>query len=556
MKLLCLKTKELLKPYVKYEIIGIILTFLYSIFTTLMPKISEYLIDEVIPAKSYKKLLIGIVLFISICVLQPLIGWIKDKVFVNITENITFDIRKRLYEKIIYARFEFFDNVKNGELISIIMNDGRAISDFISNIFAVLLKNSLMIIVIVVGMVSISWEISIIVIVLFLAFIIMNYKFKNVIQKLSENIQNNYDKICSYISHTNKVILSIKMNGQEKTTINGFEKIISKMRRDNISYDKTNILINNITAVITIVCLGVIYGWGALKVIDGKLTIGNVIAIGLYFQLLAQPLSEMMNASVSVNAAIPIFKRIYEYMGLEQEELGNCDNEFVFSKIEIRHLSFSYANCNIATIHDINCSFPSRGLVFLMGESGSGKTTIARLLMGMYDIGRGKIVYGTNDINDITSATLRKNISYVPQECELINDTIWNNICYGIEKVSETEIIEICKKLRLHDKIMKLEQMYNTIVTEKANLSLGEQQRILIARAVLKNSDIIIMDEPLSSLDKDNINTFADIISDLMNTKLIIMITHQECDKLNPVLKIIIDKGTISSIIKSQLPIT
>ena len=93
-------------------------------------------------------------------------------------------------------------------------------------------------------------------------------------------------------------------------------------------------------------------------------------------------------------------------------------------------------------------------------------------------------------------------------------------------------------------------------MTEKANLSLGEQQRILIARAVLKNSDIIIMDEPLSSLDKDNINTFADIISDLMNTKLIIMITHQECDKLNPVLKIIIDKGTISSIIKSQLPIT
>lgn len=538
------KVFKLIKPYLKREIIGIFLTILFSISVFLMPKISQYLIDEIIPANSKSKLFYGLIFFTTICFMQPIVGFLKDTLFVRITESITNDLRNGLFKKIIHSNFHFFNNAKGGDLISIIINDGRGASDFISKIFAILLKNFLMVLMIFIGMFIISYEITLFVIGLIIVYFVINVFFGKKLQQASMNIQENYDKICSCINQANNTILSIKTYNQEKSTIDRFEKMTSKMKKDNIKIDSMNILINNLSMVVMTFCLVIIYGFGSLKVMGGQLSIGQVIALGLYFQLLNQPFFEVMNVGISANVNIPIFERIEKYQTLDQECTGINKGIFKFNGISIQNLSFSYPSSkDKLALDNISLHLPSKGIVSIIGESGSGKSSFTKLLLGLFKPDNGKILFGNIDINDISISTLRANISYVPQDPDILNDTIINNIRFGSDNVSDEDIVSICKLLRMHKKITDLENGYESIVTERVNLSGGEKQRILIARGILKKAPIIILDEPLSSLDSENINLVNHLLMDIAKDRLVLMITHHECDTLIPEMIIHFAKG-------------
>ena len=164
------KIWKMIKEYKVLEFAGVLLTFIYTLSVYLVPLVSEYLIDEVIPSSSKRKMLYGVVIFAVVCCLQPIFGYFKDRLFNVITENVTYDIRKKLFNSFLYSDFNFLNKVKGGDLISIIMNDGRGASDFITNIFSVLLKNIFMILMIVVGMMLISYKITLIVICLVIRF--------------------------------------------------------------------------------------------------------------------------------------------------------------------------------------------------------------------------------------------------------------------------------------------------------------------------------------------------------------------------------------------------
>lgn len=532
MNILRNKIKIILKQYIKKEIIGVVFTIVYSMFTFVTPIVSSYLVDEVIPTKSLKKLFVGVGMFVIICVLQPIIGCIKDYIFIDITENITFDIRKKLYKKIVHADFEFLDQAKSGDLVSIIMGDGRAISEFISNLFAILLKNALTILMIVIGMISIDWKTSLIVFLAFTFMIILQSIFNSKIRRISNEIQINYDNMCTCISQTNSMISYIKLENEEKSAILQYSDIIKKMKKDNIILDRTMVLINNITSIIIVVCVGIIYVFGALAVMNGKMTIGNVIAMGLYFQMLAGPLYEVMGIGIDTNVLVPIVERIERYEALTSEKLGECELVECIKNISIEHLEYSRKGKKV--LSDINIRFPQNGIVYIVGESGTGKSTLLKLMMGMYKVDDNMITYNGIDINKYDIMSLRERISYVPQECQLFNRSVMYNLTYGVDKVKYSEIIELCKILRIHETIEGLEYGYDSIITEKTNLSGGEKQRILLARAILKNSDVIMLDEPLASLDEENIGILGNVISKIAQTRLIIMVTHQEHSSITP----------------------
>lgn len=543
MRLLIDKVKKLMMVYVKKEIVGVLLTILYSVLTFMTPKVSAYLVDEVIPAKSMEKLAIGVGMFVIICLLQPLIGCMKDYVFIYITENITYDIRNRLYTKIINADFKFIDQTKSGDLISIIMGDGRAVSEFISNLFAILLKDGLMIFMIIIGMLSIDWKTSLIVFFVFVFSMSIQIFFKNRIRKISNEIQTNYDNMCTCISQTNKMITYIKMENQETNTINKYKGIINKIRKDNISLDRTTVLINNITSIIVVLCLGIIYTFGAIAVMRREMTIGNVIAMGLYFQLLANPLYELMGIGIDTNVLIPIFERLEKYENLPNEKSGKFIVKKNIENVKIEHLEFQRKDKII--LSNISINFPPRGIVYITGESGTGKSTLVKLLLGMYSVNENMIKYNGRDIGEYNIKSLRNKMSYVPQDCDLFNESIMFNLTYGVTRVDRIKVVELCKTLRIHSTISCLKNGYDSVVTEKVNLSGGEKQRILLARALLKDSDIIILDEPLSSLDEDNITTFGEVISDIARNKLVIMVTHQECSSIIPDKVFLLNNGIV-----------
>lgn len=549
MSYLVKKVAALLRPYLRQEILGVFLTVLYSFSVFLVPLASQYLIDEVIPAKSMEKLACGLLAFSLVCVAQPLIGYGKDRVFVKITENITRDIRNSLFERIVYADFHFLNQAKGGDLISIIMNDGRSASDFISTVFATLLQNTLMIVMIIVGMFMISWDITLTVFFLFLVYYLFNVTYGKKIQQVSENIQENYDSLCSCVNQTNRAILSIKTYNQEEASVHRFHQITSKMRGDNIQIDTMSLRINHLSMVAVSICLAIIYGWGAVKVMSGALTLGEVIAMGLYFQLLNQPFFELMNVGINTNVIIPIFKRIEKYQKLEQERVGVNEGPIAFEQIVFSDVSCSYEGQggNPALRH-ISVVLPAKGMVCVTGESGSGKSTFAKLLLGVLNVEQGMIFMGDRDICDISLATLRANISYVPQDADILNDTIYQNIRFGSEYITNEDIREVCGRLRLDQKIESLEKGYDSLITERVNLSGGERQRILIARGILKHAPVLILDEPLSSLDAENVELVTEILTDIARERLVILITHSLCGSLTPDMNIIFDDGRAKTV--------
>lgn len=548
------KIKKMLRPYISLELAGILFTFLSALGSFLTPLASEYLIDEVLIADQYKKLLYGILIFVVVCMIQPVSGVIRDLFFIKVTENVTSNIRRNIFARLLKTSFTFFGKLKSGDIISIIMNDGRGASNFISNVFSIALRDIILVILIVTGMSLKSWKITFLVFGIFVVYFVINYNFSKFNRKLSKQVQENYDDICGCINRSYNGILAIKSYGTEDIEIERYNSVISRMKKTNVTMDSFRSFSNGITSMILISCLGVIYGLGAYYVLNGSLTVGNVIALGLYFQLLEQPFFELTNLGINIHVVSPILERIEKYENIEQEDVGIADSKFEYENIAIRNLHFDYLSevAEKKTVRKCvfdNASFelPNKGLVILRGESGSGKSTFIRILMGLLPVDKNMVFYGNRDINDLSLATLRSNIAYVPQELDLINDTFYNNLTYGLENFTSEQVYNVCIRMNIDRRINESEKGYETIINEKANLSGGEKQRILIARALLKDSSIIVFDEPSSALDSDNTQIVNNLIKEISSEKLVLLISHEDNDFSMPCVELIFENKTINA---------
>lgn len=525
MKVFLKRIINLIKPYILLETLGAILTVLYTLAVFASPIVSKYLIDEVIPTKSSYKLYVGLGIFLAVCILQPIFGYFKDLIFLNITESVTLNIRKKLFLRVINAPLKFFDTTNKGEIISRIINDGRGASEFITNFFVVFVKNIILIFMILVGMFYLSTAITGIVIVLFLVFFILNWRLSRRFSGLQAELQKNYDFICTTVNQMADSVATIKSFLVEEKITEKYNQVITKAYKDNKRIGYLNILLNNLTNVIVIISLVVIYGVGTLSVMSDKMTLGTVIAMGLYFQLLVQPVYELLNNNIQFRKTMPIFDRLYEYFNIENESYKD-DQVPLMGEISVEGLYFGY-NDNNFVLDDLNLKIEKNKLIALVGSSGSGKSTFVKLLLGFYRPGLGKIKIGDKDILEIGVNILRENISFVPQDIELFNTSIKENILCGKPNASLDEIIDICKRLRLHEKISSLPDGYNSIVSERVNLSGGEKQRIAIARALIKQPQIFILDEPTSSLDPENETILREILEALSKKCTVIVIAHK-----------------------------
>lgn len=258
---------------------------------------------------------------------------------------------------------------------------------------------------------------------------------------------------------------------------------------------------------------------------NGEITVGTVVAIGLYFQYLVQPVYELMNNNVSLNTISPILNRISEYTSLPSERNTNSFIKIESIKgIQLKDISFAYSNGSKA-LENINISFPEKGMIAIVGGSGAGKSSLIKLISGFYGSYEGEILLNGTELRQYDVCDVRKAISIVAQDIELMSESIKNNIKMGKE-VSDEKINEIITLLNLDETIEKLESKTDTIINERINLSGGEKQRISIARSLIKDSLIYIFDEPTAALDTINEKRIKEILEMLSKEKLVIVITH------------------------------
>jgi ABC-type multidrug transport system fused ATPase/permease subunit len=517
----------MIKPFLKLEIIALLFTILYAFTVIASPIVSRYLIDEVILSDSVNLLFTGIIVFFAVCCLQPVVGYVKDILFLYIVERITYGVRKKIYKSVVGTKFSFFDKTTKGDILARVLNDSRMASQFISDFFVNIFKNYLLILLIITGMALMSLELTAVILLLFVVFFIVNYKISKKFKGLSLNQQKSYDLLCTNINQMADTIQSIKANLLENENVSGFEDALKVTYKNNIKMMKLNILTNNLSNILVVLSLSLIYGMGSLFVMRGSMTLGTVIALGLYFQLLVQPVYSILNNNVEINKIIPIFERINDYFALEADTGGETHIENKPHEIEIGGLSFNYQP-ETPVFDGVSMSFPARGIAALTGKSGNGKSTLTKLLLKFYDIEPGMVFFSGKDICGISAESVRKIISYVPQEPLLFNNTVAYNLHLGNREIGADIIEGVCKRLNIHEKIISLNDGYGSVITERVNLSGGEKQRLCIARAVLRDSQILILDEPSSSLDEANEETLRDFLEELSRDKLIIIITHRK----------------------------
>jgi ABC-type multidrug transport system fused ATPase/permease subunit len=535
---------NIIKPYLPKEILGVFLTAIYTSAVFAAPIVSKYLIDDVLPSRSKIKLYYGLAIFFLICLLQPFAGYLKDIIFLNISENITYSIRKDLFSKTIQAPLRFFDLTPKGEIMSRVLNDGRSSSEFVTHLFVVVAKNILLLAMILGGMLYLSVSITFAALLTFALFLFINARLGRKFSELSAQTQKNYDLICTNVNQMLDGIITIKSFGVADNLKHKFEKTLHDTLVCNRKIGCLGILINNLTGIITVLSLCIIYGLGMLLVMSGKTTLGTVMALGLYFQMLIQPVYELQGYSIEYQKMLPIFDRLYEYLEMQVEQASEKQRTIASGPIVAENVFFSYNN-EIEALNNINLVIPAKGLISLVGRSGSGKSTFIKLLMGFYPPTAGKITIGGLDILEIGVGALRQHIGFVPQEIDLFNCSVKENIICGSDGITDADVVAICQKLNLHEKICSLSEGYDSIINERANLSGGEKQRLGIARALVKKAAVLIFDEPTAALDPENEAVVRHVLEDLAKERLVIVIAHQLSTITNSNKIVVFDHGKI-----------
>lgn len=492
----------------------------------------KHFVESYIFSSSKESALLKICVLIFIAFLLKNITGILQSIYMQYVEKgVLRDIRFDLYKKINQLSLRYFTKEKTGSLISRLTNDINAVQSGISAAFSNLIKDPLLIIVFFILSLSISWQMTLASLIVFPITVFVVTRLGDSLRRRSSRVQQKLSEIVSHISETIYGAKVIRAFGIENYRNNLFKKENDAHYQLIMKSAKTYEFASPVTEMLTILA-GIIIIWigGRQILIYNNLKPEEFLGfLFILFQLIV-PLKNLSSVSNRIQESTAAGERIFEVLDypVEVEEAPNAVFLDKFNdKIELKNVSFSYDN-NKYILKNLNLTIHKSELLAIVGHSGVGKTTLVDLIARFYDVTEGEILIDGVSIKNIKLESLRKLIGFVPQETILFNDTIRNNITFGLENVSEEEIINAAKFANAYEFIMETEHGFDTIVGERGTrLSGGQKQRIAIARSILRNPQILILDEATSSLDSESETLVQEAFEKLMKNRTSIVIAHR-----------------------------
>ena len=443
--------------------------------------------------------------------------------------RIVADIREKLYNHLQILSLSFFTKTPTGILISRITNDVNLIQGSVSNAITGLLKDVFTVLGLITVVFYRDWKLGIIALLIFPLSIIPIKEFGKRLRKFSRKSQQRMGSITTFLHETiagNRIVKAFNMEEYEKRRFaeenNRFFKIVLKRVKIRAFSHPLMELLGGIAVAIII--------WvGGYRVIRGELTPGAFFSFMTALLMLYAPIRDLNKVNLEVQEGLAAAIRVFELLDtapeIEDEE-GAIPLPPVSEVVQFQNVSFKYDEGIV--LKDIALYVKVGEVIALVGMSGAGKTSLVNLLPRFYDVNKGQILIDGHDIRKVTIKSLRDQMALVTQQTILFNDTARNNIAYGSLKCSDQEIIEAAKAANAHNFIQRLPQGYETIIGEQGvKLSGGERQRLSIARALLKNAPILILDEATSSLDSDSETEVQKALEELMRGRTVFVIAHR-----------------------------
>lgn len=550
------------KPY-RYEVFLALLALLVTALMVLFfGKAIKYLIDFGFTKQNGFSLDLVLLVFVVAVLIMAVAGYYRSSLINSVSEKVIADLRKKVYNHIIRVSAEFFELTKTGDVISRLTVDTVVLYNVISNTISFLLRNLLLFVGGICFLFLISLKLSIISLILILIAISPIIIIGKSVKNLSQASQSSLALIGSHIEETVNGIKTIQSYLCEEKEARRFLSFVESCLK--ISLEKIRIKSLMIAFVITLAfgTIAVVLWIGGHDVLSGAITSGDLSSFIFYSVISATSLVSLSQISGQLQSASAASERIFALLAI-QSKVKESSTIQVFNPgkqiaIKFDSVSFSYPGRNeIMVLKNFSLEINPHEKIAIVGSSGSGKSTLLQLLLRFYDVDSGVILLSGYDIKSLSFFDLRKNFSYISQDCFIFSGTVFENIAYVDKSVTEAEVERMILENPALNFINHLPQKLHTFVGEKGiKLSGGERQRIAVARAIIKNSPILLLDEATASLDNQNERFINRAILDLAKDKTVITVAHKLSSIVSMDRIIFIKDGEIAEIGSHQNLIT
>lgn len=441
------------------------------------------------------------------------------------------DLRNQVYARIIRQPIGFFQHNPVGRLLSATVNDVERTRVALSEYLADLFQKGFSLIVLVVVLFVINWKMAIASAVLLPLVVVPVGKFGRKIRRSAENSQTRLADLSQILQETTTGNRVVKAFGMEDFEIQKFRQAARQLLRDNMRWVRAAVATPPIMDLLGAVVIALLFLYSRDQIRAHHMTIGTFFSFMYALFSAYMPLKRMGYVYQQFQSAQGASTQVFAYLDRREEDLeqpGARRLPAFSGLIEFEDVGFSYENGSAIVLQNIHITARNGEIVALVGSSGGGKTTLVNLLPRFYELTSGSIRIDGHDIRDVTIRSLRSQIAIVAQENILFHDTVWNNICYGLTNVPKDRVIQAAQAALAHDFIMELPQQYDTVIGERGTrLSGGQRQRIAIARAILKDSPILILDEATSELDAESEMFVQKALANLMVGRTAFVIAHR-----------------------------
>lgn len=543
------KLLKFVKPYLA-QLIGVSLCTAAVTGTTLgIAPLAGY-VFKVIEEKNILMLNLAALGMIGLFFLKGLFVYGQEYLSAFIVQKVIKNLRVSLYEKLQDHSLDFFSKWNTGELISRVMTDISTLQMTLTTGFTTLIPHSILLVGLLGYIFWLNWKLSLLTFIALPLIVQVIRIFAKEIREISEGVQQKTADITSHLHETISQIRTVKAFTMEDKEKAKFESESEK--NFNLTMRAMQILATQspVIALLQTIAVVAIVWYGGMEIINGHLTLPQLISFATALAIMTDPGNTLSKSYAVIQQGMASTKRIFEVADIQptiQDKKDAIDLDRVQGSVDYLNVSFAYDNEMV--LKNINLSVKPGEVVALVGRTGSGKSTLMSLLLRFYDPASGMISVDGKDIKTVKLESLRKQMAVVPQDVALFTGSIKDNIAYGQPNATDEQIIAAAKLANAHRFIDKLPQKYDSQVGERgSSLSGGERQRIAIARAILRDPRILILDEATSSLDAETESLIRDALDKLMQGRTSFIIAHRLYTVEHANRIVVIDNGTIAEI--------
>ena len=540
------------RPY-SNSIVGFLISILVSAVIALIPPLLfRTIVDTAIPAGDKRRIVILTIILVVVAMGDAILSIVQRWYSSRIGEGLIYDLRVALFDKVQNMPIAFFTRTQTGALISRLNNDVVGAQTAVTGTLGSVVSNVVVLVTTLGAMLALEWRLTVLSLVVLPVFIIPARRVGVRLQDISREQMGLNAALNTQMTERFNVsgAMLVKLFGRHRDEVDAFSGRASRVRDIGITgamYGRVFFVALGLVGALGAVA---IYGIGAFMVISGGITIGTLVAMAAFVQRIYQPLTGLTNARLEVMTALVSFERVFEVLDAPvaiTDRPRAIDIVKPLGNIEFDHVAFRYppgASVSIASLElagvmqgsdpdtdvlvDVSLRVDAGSTVAIVGTSGAGKTTLAMLIARMYDVTSGVVRLDGHDVRDLTGVSLRAAIGVVSQDPHMFHESIKSNLLYARPNATSDEMINACKQAQIHDVIASLPDAYETVVGERGyRLSGGEKQRLAIARLLLKDPAVMILDEATSHLDNESEVLVQQALEAAMHNRTSIVIAHR-----------------------------